>query len=59
MGVYVKVPLGWIAGCALKIALLVFVTMKSNACVDSSATPALIPVAQPATVCAPPLSKAA
>src|SRR5215475_15046778 len=40
-------------GCAEKSALLLFVTMKSNNCDDSSAGPFESAVAQGLTVCAP------
>src|SRR4030095_6062890 len=49
---YVGVPVAEIAGGALNSALLSFVTMKSTGWVSSSAGPALIAVAQPATVLA-------
>ena len=53
-GVNVSVPSAATAGCALKSAPLVVETMKFSVCADSPAPPpALIAVAQLATVCAP------
>ena len=46
-------PAGLTAGWAEKRALLSLVTMKSTVWPDSSAGPALMAVAQPATVWAP------
>ena len=51
--VNVRLPLASTAGCALKSALLLFVTMKLMTCALSFAGPALIAVAQPFTVCGP------
>src|SRR4029079_18222843 len=51
--VYVSVPLAATAGWLLKRALLLFVTMKSTAWLDSLAGRALTAVAQPAAVCGP------
>jgi hypothetical protein len=49
-GVKVSVPLALIAGCTLKRALLLFVTVKLTVCVDSSAGPELMAL----TTFAPP-----
>ena len=46
-------PGGETTGCTAKSALLSFATKNETACAASSAGPAEIAVAQPATVCAP------
>jgi hypothetical protein len=54
------VPLASTAGPALKSAAFVlFVTLNVSVCPASSDGPALIAVAQPATVCSPDSSRAA
>src|SRR5437762_4294807 len=52
-GVYVSTPAALTAGCTLKSALLLFVTLNVSVCPASSAGPLLIAVAQPLTVCRP------
>src|SRR5712664_4686446 len=52
-GVKVSAPVADTAGCAENSAVLVVVTMKFSVCPLSSAGPALMLVAQPATVFAP------
>ena len=57
-GVKVRVPIDETAGATLKSAGLVFpVTLNVTVCPASSGGPALIAVAQAATVCAPASSK--
>jgi hypothetical protein len=52
-GVYVRSPVGEIAGCVENNGLLLLVTMKFTAWPDSFVAPRLMAVAQPTTVCAP------
>src|SRR5262249_36496794 len=53
-GVNVSVPSGAIDGATANRPAFVFpVTLNVSACPDSSAGPALMPVANPATVCGP------
>src|SRR5438046_1508693 len=54
--VNVKLPLASTAGCALKSALLLFVTLNVSVCPDSSAGPLLTALSQPSTVCSAPSS---